>query len=800
MLLQQLKLQNIRSYNQETIDFPTGSILLSGDIGSGKSTILLAIEFALFGTSRPDLPAEALLRKGTTQGSAELTFQLENKMITIKRNLKKESDAIKQTSGHIIINEVKKELTAVELKAEIIQLLGYPDEYLTKNKNYIFRYTVYTPQEEMKLILQEDAEIRLDTLRKIFNIDKYKTIRENLSFYLKQFRSQMQVLQTMIEPLEKQKEKLQLLQQERTGFQQNLEKNKPNLEQQKEALKKQQEELDQIDKQQKQFLELQQQRQNALWMINEKQARQKELQDKRQLLQEQILQLELPTLSITQVQEKLYALEEEKNKFITLKTQLQEKISTIQNSLIKNKEEISKLERDLTLIPEKEETIHHLAVELQEKEKLVQKKNQFEELFAKTSELIAKNETVLEQSREVIEKLARLEKCPTCLQSVPTEHKQGILETEDKKIKLAENLLFDLKKKKAQILQQRLEVANRIEQVLSKENFLTKLQTELAQLREKQSMINEKKQQLQKLIQENNQLMQELGQQQPEKLVVLSERIAKERELLNRFTKKQYLEQQQQEINLEMLRLLEQLAVAQRQAQELMQKLADKQDLTVLISEKKKKLQEAQQQERTLAIEQAQLQTRVEQLLKQEEEIQKIVQQLQEEKNKLLRWKELYHWLEEHFLPLTVTIEKQVMNSIHHLFNQLFQEWFSTLMDNENISGRIDDTFSPLIEQNGYDIMFDNLSGGEKTSASLAYRLALNRVINDIIHEIKTKDLLILDEPTDGFSSEQLDKVREVLEKLNLRQTLIVSHENKIESFVDSVIRIKKEGQVSVVN
>ena len=68
-----------------------------------------------------------------------------------------------------------------------------------------------------------------------------------------------------------------------------------------------------------------------------------------------------------------------------------------------------------------------------------------------------------------------------------------------------------------------------------------------------------------------------------------------------------------------------------------------------------------------------------------------------------------------------------------------------------------------------------------------------------MVYEIKTKDLLILDEPTDGFSSEQLDKVRDVLERLNLRQTLVVSHESKIESFVENVVRISKQEGVSLV-
>ena len=138
---------------------------MSGDIGSGKSTILLAIEFALFGTSRTDLPAEALLRKSSSLASVELSFTVNNKEVTIKRSLKKERNSIKQVAGHLIINGMKKDLTPVELKAEIINLLGYPEEFITKSKNYIFRYTIYTPQEEMKFVLQENPDIRLDVLR-----------------------------------------------------------------------------------------------------------------------------------------------------------------------------------------------------------------------------------------------------------------------------------------------------------------------------------------------------------------------------------------------------------------------------------------------------------------------------------------------------------------------------------------------------------------------------------------------------------------------------------------------------------
>ncbi len=60
-------------------------------------------------------------------------------------------------------------------------------------------------------------------------------------------------------------------------------------------------------------------------------------------------------------------------------------------------------------------------------------------------------------------------------------------------------------------------------------------------------------------------------------------------------------------------------------------------------------------------------------------------------------------------------------------------------------------------------------------------------------------NLIILDEPTDGFSAEQLDRLRDVLDLLKIKQVIIVSHESKIESFVDNIIRINKTEHISSV-
>ncbi|MCK5025646.1 MAG: SMC family ATPase, partial [Nanoarchaeota archaeon] len=156
-------------------------------------------------------------------------------------------------------------------------------------------------------------------------------------------------------------------------------------------------------------------------------------------------------------------------------------------------------------------------------------------------------------------------------------------------------------------------------------------------------------------------------------------------------------------------------------------------------------------------------------------------------------------WLDQYFINLIAIIEKHVLFSIHSKFDNHVQEWFNILVEDENLQVRLDEQFTPIVTQNGYDAYIENLSGGEKASISLSYRLALNKVIHDLIPDIKTGNLIILDEPTDGFSSNQLDNVRNIIDQLGNKQLIIVSHESKIETFVDNVITIGKDGNTSRV-
>src|SRR6056297_1175046 len=192
MILQKIKLENIRSYENEEVSFNPGSTLLAGDIGSGKTTVLLAIEFGLFGL-QPGQRGSSLLRNGKGEGKIILEFKVGEKNIIVERSLKR-GKTVSQDYASIDIDGKKEELSVTELKQKILNLLNYPKEF-SKKQNTLYKFTVYTPQEEMKQIILEDPETRVNILRHVFGIDKYRTILENVSVLRLKLREEKRAME-----------------------------------------------------------------------------------------------------------------------------------------------------------------------------------------------------------------------------------------------------------------------------------------------------------------------------------------------------------------------------------------------------------------------------------------------------------------------------------------------------------------------------------------------------------------------------------------------------------------------------
>jgi len=394
MLLKSIKINNIRSYLNQKIDFPVGSLLLSGDIGSGKSTILLAIEFALFGSKPSELPASSLLRHGKNDGFVELAFEIENKEIIIKRNLKRGKNAIKQETGYIITDGIKKELSPIEMKSHVFDLLGYPKDLVAKGKDLIYRYTVYTPQEEMKRILMEDKDTRLNTLRKVFNIDKYKKIKENSAVFIRALKEKKREIEGFTSDLDEKNREKEFLEKEISTLDEKIKKIIPKVEKIKEEVKK---------------------KKGGISVFEEK------------------------INEFNKVKNNLEVYEAELRNLLRERERNNETIERIDKQIVELKKELEGEEvKEDDKIKEKIKAAGHDIKNLNEEiDKVRQKFNEFR---------INKN-----KAEEIINKISKIEKCPLCLQNVQHEHKNSITEREQKNITEAEqNIIVCSKGRTAQ--------------------------------------------------------------------------------------------------------------------------------------------------------------------------------------------------------------------------------------------------------------------------------------------------------------------------------------------------------------
>lgn len=681
MKLISLQLNNIRSYKSEKISFPDGVVLLAGDIGCGKSTILQAIEFALFGMRRGF--GLALLRHGSNEGEVQLRFKIDSQEVLITRTLKRTNTGVSQDAGYLLIDGQKIDATAVELKSKILTLLNYPDNLLTKSKELIYRYTVYTPQEDMKAILFEKPEERLNTLRKLFSVDKYKLIRENATLYSRELKNSIERLKGHADDLPNLNEELKLIQ-------------------------------DKIIDHSKKVVE-------AELVIKQEEPKVLALKEELALIEKNKFEYEQlkSAHAIAKNRFEQYVKEE-----IQIMNELSELKEKIKDDFPSKEEIVTKkieLNNRLKLQKTEEETIRNNI--------LLNQKN------------LAKIEHIIDESNDRIKNIASLEKCPTCLQDVTEEHKDHVKQSsieKQEKIKKKEILI----KTKISELNNKLETQQNLIQNIQKEiSDLSVLGAKVDAHEERKRLLNNKEKRL-KLLQKDKFDLE----------ISLKE---KTHELETKKPIDNYLEKK----NI--------LSSLERNYNELKINLA-----------------------------------RLEQESKsQEKNSERIVNSIKEKMASLKRSEELqkkHTWLTKHFSNLMFTIEKHVLMNVYHQFNDAFREWFDTLIEENTLTVRLDESFSPVIVQNGYEAFVENLSGGEKTSVALAYRLALNKVMNQL-QDLKTQDLLILDEPTDGFSSEQLDRVKEVISNLHLKQVIIVSHEQKMESFVDHIIRIVKHDHESHV-
>lgn len=167
-------IENIRSHVKSYVKFSKGFNCLVGGLGAGKSSILYAVDFVLFGDPL-GRSYEYLLREGADVCRAALKFIEGGKEYTIWRGLRRKGEHIVQDNenlklfeGDKLLAEMKNEAIAEQLKS----IIGVDRE--------IFREIMWVRQEKLKEILDMTPGERQRKMDQLFGISDYEVSWTNL--------------------------------------------------------------------------------------------------------------------------------------------------------------------------------------------------------------------------------------------------------------------------------------------------------------------------------------------------------------------------------------------------------------------------------------------------------------------------------------------------------------------------------------------------------------------------------------------------------------------------------------------
>jgi len=150
-MLRKLSLTNWRKPRTLTLDFPPGLVLLCGSNWAGKSSILGAITFALFGVKATPGTAADLTTHGETDMRVELEFEAEGKVYTVSRGLKSATltcEGVKKATGNSPVTAEIEHLIGMSMRSFLdfnVTLQGEADAFLSvgsaKLADYVARVT-----------------------------------------------------------------------------------------------------------------------------------------------------------------------------------------------------------------------------------------------------------------------------------------------------------------------------------------------------------------------------------------------------------------------------------------------------------------------------------------------------------------------------------------------------------------------------------------------------------------------------------------------------------------------------------
>ena len=185
MKIEIVQLENIRSHIKSTVPFTRGFNCLVGGVGRGKSSVLYAVDFSLFGDTIGSRSFDYLIREDADWCRVTMVFSQNDKTYKLTRGLKRKGKSITQDNEQLKLYEDNKLVASMKNDAIAEQIKA-----ITGLDKELYREIIWFRQEHLKELLDSSPRDRQRRLDELFGLSDYEVAWSNIAQYQRDYETE----------------------------------------------------------------------------------------------------------------------------------------------------------------------------------------------------------------------------------------------------------------------------------------------------------------------------------------------------------------------------------------------------------------------------------------------------------------------------------------------------------------------------------------------------------------------------------------------------------------------------------
>lgn len=765
-MIKSVRLKNWRSHLSSELRFSKGVNALLGSIGTGKSSVLDAICFALFGTfpllqSKKIKLDDVIMSKPLIKdkAEAELEFEFNNKNYLVRRVIERGKGTTYseiREDGKLL--EAPNSLNVTEVVEKILKV------------NYeLFTKAVYSEQNQLDYFLTLPKGQRKKKFDELLMLDRFENARASVVSLINRIADRKDWIKKEVDKVD-----IEGLEKTLANVRESLEKILLDKKRYEKAL------TEYINS--RSFLEKEVAKLKAIKESIEK-LKQSESAIKSRVEEVTIsiksLEEELRGMEIGKVEEQLKRVKEEiseleislrdkrlqHRKFLDLEAEQKVKFGEIRNKIQQLEKEV---EEKLRVKTEFEQYKSIIKFDI-EKELIEKKQNLY-----KLNEEIGSIKSKIADTENLLKQLSTIkERCPLCQSKLTEKKRVALTQHREQHLKALNLEMLNLLERKAKVeadIKELESIKAKWDEMKLEIRDLEKSQDELQKLKEEFSKIEETLPRTSGLVKSFEMEINNIEKKLEEKNKLKGELetlISKFKEYAEKIARLQRLKVEEEKV-LKEINEKESL-LGGKDLDEMENKLKE---IIGNIKECEANIKMCEELEREKVERIKEYEKKIEEVKRQKEEIKKL--------EKILKELKIF---EQALIATQVELREEFIESINYYMKKI---WLTLYPYGDFVGIRLaieeGDYVLQLEERSGRFISADGMaSGGERSIACLALRIAFSKVLAPHLR------LLVLDEPTHNLDSTSVEVLSQTLrERISefVDQVFIISHDEKLEEAI----------------